>query len=75
MKFTKPGIEHLEQMVEKIERYYAYKYDVPKEMIVLLIKGRTINVLVDGIMKESTVPKSLAVLGICEKTGELKAWK
>ena len=72
MKFTPAGIEQLDRMLNKMERYFAFKYEVSKESIAFVIKGRGIHVLVNGKMKESIMPQGLEGLGIREETGELK---
>jgi hypothetical protein len=71
MKFTEPGIKAMEIMLDKMQRYYAFAYEVPKESVAFVIKGQNIHVMIDGRMKESIIPKYLSYLGIHEETGEI----
>lgn len=72
MKFTTSNIENMISVMTKTERYFAYKYQVEKENVALIIKGKAIHVLIDGKVKESITPKHLLVLGIDEQNLSVK---
>lgn len=75
MKFTICNIDNLTKNLEKIERLFAYKYEVSKEAIALIIKGKNIHVLVDGKCIESFRPEQLLTNGIDENTLMIKTIK
>ena len=66
MKFTLSNIENFKSNVDKIERYFAYKYEVSKDEVALIIKGKNIHVLIDGKLMESIRPDQLLSFGIDE---------
>lgn len=72
MKFYKTNIDNLVQMLDKMQRYYAYKYEMPKGDIAFVIKGQVINVMVQGKLTESVLPSTLIHLFIDEETGSVK---
>jgi hypothetical protein len=72
MKFTKPNVENLASCLDKMQRFFAYKYEVPKADIAFVIKGHTLNVMVDGKLKETILPSGLLICAIDEETGQIK---
>jgi hypothetical protein len=75
MKFREPSVHIFAAIIEKIERYYAYKYQVPKSDVSLLIKNKIIHILISGKVKESILPALLLTLAIREEDGYLKGPK
>lgn len=71
MKFTPANIENLASCFDKMQRYFAFKYEVKKDKIAFVIKGHGIHVMVDGNMKESLTVQALRNLAINDETGEL----
>lgn len=71
MYFTKQNIENLASSLDKMQRFFAYKYEVPKADIAFIIKGQAINVLVDGKLKETLIPATLAICGVDEETSTI----
>lgn len=71
MKFTICNIDNLTANIEKIERYYAFKYEAPKQSIALIIRGKIIHILVYGKIKESITPDQLLLIGIDEDKLEI----
>lgn len=59
MRFTKSNIERLTESLIKLERFYAYKFLVPKQDVAFVIKNRIIYVMVEGHLKESITIKAL----------------
>lgn len=51
MKFYATNIQNLASMLNKMQRYYAFKYEVPLNDIAFVIKGLNINIMVDGKLK------------------------
>jgi len=75
MKFYLTNIQNLASCLDKMQRFFAYKYEVPKADIAFVIKGHTINIMVDGKLKETILPSGLLICGIDEETGQIKKIK
>lgn len=71
MKFSPNNIQNLASSFDKMQRYFAFKYEVKKEHIAFVIKGHGIHVMVNGNMKESLTVQALRNLAINDETGEL----
>jgi hypothetical protein len=75
MKFTPKDSIELEIMLNKLGRYFAYKYEVEKSVVAFVMKGKGIYVMVGGQLKESIIPRELINLRIYEEAGVIKKTK
>ena len=69
MRFRRREIEYLKNGYKKLERLYAFKYEVAKSYVALVIRNYAIHVLVNARLKDTISFKQLKVCTIEEKTG------
>ncbi len=72
MRFTKTNIAGLISQLEKLERYYAYKYEVAKADVAIIVNCGHLHILISGKAKEKIHPSTIESLFIDEKTGSTK---
>lgn len=72
MQFRKREIEYLKNGYEKLERLFAFKYEVAKSDVALVIRSYAIHVLVNGKFKETISFKQLKNCTIEEKSGMVR---
>lgn len=61
--------ESFENVIKKINRFFSYKYGVMSKDVGLIIKDNTINILINGVLKESFRPSYIKNLTIHEGKG------
>jgi len=71
MKFTPTNIENLAIVLDKMQRFFAYKYEISKEEVAFVIKGHSINIMIEGKLRETIIPKCLDNFYMKETTGEI----
>ena len=69
MKFSKQNIENLAGCLTKMERFFAFKYEIPRSDVGFVIKGNSINVMIEGKLRETIIPKGLEHCSLNEETG------
>lgn len=73
MRFNTQEIEYLNNGYEKLERLFAYKYEVAKSDVALILRNAALHILIDGRLKETITFRQLARFAIEEKTGKVYA--
>lgn len=72
MKYTKEQAQVIQSAFLKIQRVYAYKYEVPKSEVSILFNGTTFHIMVGGKLKESVKIHTVREIDINESNGKTR---
>lgn len=68
MQFRPHQIKYFIETMAKLERYFAYKYEVEKHLVGFVLRGQSVHVMISGKLTESLTPMQFSKLKIDEQT-------
>lgn len=72
MKYKKEEAQAIQSAFLKIQRVYAYKYEVPKSDVSILFNESTFHIMVNGKLKESVTMNTIREIDINESNGKTR---
>lgn len=72
MKITMNQVSETKDTLSKIQRAYAYKYEVSTHLVSIMWHNKILHVLINGKLKERVSENVIGLISINESTGKVR---